>query len=114
MDAKSDEQEQIRRPFRDIRHSLAALLLLNFEQVMASHEDVRQGCHHEQSVTVVPEPTVADLGKSEDALDDQKGVFDRGSNPQLGSILLPVPVGERIVSAALLVARSFTPYSEFL
>ena len=82
---------------------MGAPLLLTSEQVMPSHEDVRQGGHHEQSIAVLLEPSVAHLGKAEDALDDQEGVLDLGAYLRLGPVLLPLPVGERIVPATLLV-----------
>ena len=79
MDAESGMWEQIRMPIRAIGSSMGAPLLLTSEQVMPSHEDVRQGGRHEQSIAVLLEPTVAHLGKAEDALDDKEGVLDHGA-----------------------------------
>jgi len=92
-------------PFRAIWLSMGASLLLKSEQMMASHEDVRQGGHHEQSVAVLLESPIAHLGKAEDALYDQEGVLDLGSHLGLGPVLLPLSVGERIVPATLLVGE---------
>ena len=90
-------------PFRAIGHSMGAPLLLKSEQVMAGHEDIRQVDHDEQSVAVLLQAAITHLGKAEDALDDQDGVLDLGSHLRLGPVLLPLPVGERIVPTALLV-----------
>ena len=105
IDAKLGVCAWIEMPFWAIWHSVVITLLLNSEQVMSGHEDVRQGGHHEQAVAVLLQAAIAHLGKSEDALDDQEGMLDLGPYLRFGSVLLPRPMGKRIVPAALLVGK---------
>ena len=71
--------------------------------MVARHEQICQCGRDKQAIAVLHHAAIADLGKAEDALDDQEGVLDLGAYLRLGPVLLPLPVGERIVPATLLV-----------
>lgn len=54
---------------------------------------------HEQPIAVLLQPPVAYFGEAEDALDDPEGMFDLRTHLRLGTALLALPLGQRLVTA---------------
>lgn len=100
---KSAQCGAIRRPFRANWPLMDAPCLLKPEQVPARHEEVCQRGDDEQPIAVLLQSAVTHLGEAEDALDDQEGMLDLGAHPRPGPILLTLPLGQRLVTAALLI-----------
>lgn len=69
------------------------------------HEEIGERGDHKQPVVVLLQPPVAHLGKAEDALDDQKGMLDLGPHLRLDPVLLALPLGQRLVTGALLIGE---------
>src|ERR1035437_9380484 len=76
------------RPFRSIPRSLDAPSLLKSQQMVARHVQIRQRSHNEQAIPVLHHAAIGNLGKTKDALDDEKGMFDFGAYTRLPAVLL--------------------------
>src|SRR3989338_9818291 len=98
-------QGSFHRPSRLISHSSDAPPLRKSQQMPSRHEQIRQRRHNEQAIAVLHHSAIADLGKAEDALDDEKGMLDLGAHTRLSTVLLPFPFGESLIAKPLLVSE---------
>src|SRR3970040_945108 len=102
---KSPWQGTFRRLFWSIPRSSDAPLLLKSQQTMSRHEQIRQCRHNEQAIAVLHHAAIADLGKAEEALDDEEGMLDLGTHTRLPAVLLLFPLGQSSVAKSLLVGE---------
>ena len=72
---------------------------------MANPVEIGQRAGHEQPIGIFLEPTVTHFGETEDALDDQKRMFDFGAHLRLRGVLRPLGLGEQIISRGLVVCE---------
>src|SRR6516164_3348051 len=56
------------------------------QQMPARHKQIGQGAGHEQAMSVLLEPAVADLGKAEHPLDNPDRMLDFGSHLRFGAV----------------------------
>ncbi len=73
--------------------------------MMSRHEQIRQCRHNEQAISVLHHAAIADLGKAEDALDDEEGMLDLGTHTRLPAVLLLLPLTQSSVAESLLVGE---------
>ena len=66
--------------------SIDRLRLLEAEQALPHHEQVRQRTRHHEPMPVFRQAAVAHLGKAEDAFDHPDRMLDAGTNARLPSI----------------------------
>ena len=67
--------------------------------MVSRHEQIGQRRYRKQAVAVLHHAAIADLGKTEYALDDKEGMFDLGAHARLLPVLLPLSPGKRFVPA---------------
>jgi len=69
------------------------------------HVQIDQSAGHEQPVGVLVQTAVTDLVEAEDALEDEKRVFDLGADSRLGTVLRTLGVRQGLVAVAFLVRK---------
>src|SRR3989338_6080713 len=94
-----------RPPSHPISCSSGAPSLRRSQQMVSSHEQIRQRRYDEQPVAILHHTAIADLGKTKDTLDDQESVFDLGTHTRLSTVLFPLPFGEPLVAEPLLIGK---------
>ena len=82
------------------------------QQLSPEHVQIRQRTGHLQAVQVLRHSSIADLGETEDAFDDQEGVLDFGAYLRLVAILAPL-LGTEILIAATAALGEVTRMARF-
>ena len=91
--------------FSDQRRCAGARTPRHSQQYPSRHEQIGQTTTREQPVRVLTQTPVANLGKSEHALDRQKRMLDFRSRPRPGPVLRPVLIGQGPGTAAFPVGK---------
>ncbi len=86
---------------RPADRSLDTLRLLQTEQTLAHHEEVRQRTGDHEPMPVLRQAAITDFGEAEDALDHAQGMLDPGAHAGLPAIGLPLGAAQGLLPPRL-------------
>ena len=82
-----------------------ALTLRCSQQMSPRHVQVDQPTSNKQPVGILLQAPVTDLVEAEDALEDEKRVFDPGPDSRFGAVLRALGVRQGLLAVAFLVRK---------
>ena len=93
-----------------IRRTPETLTLRHRHQSSSHHVHVYQAAGDEQSVGILAQTTVADLGEAEDLFQDEQRLLARGANTVSVTVPGPIFLVGRRVAVGLVLGKVFGPH----
>src|SRR6185312_9457213 len=87
----------------------SSMLASSRQQAAPDHEQVRQRARHLQSVQILRQAAIPNLGKPKQTFDHPEGMFDSRADLRLGSVLAPFGLVNLTVVAVALVRKILRP-----